>query len=148
MFNPNKFAAALALAASLTVASAFAAPTQPFIDYATIDTTVSVAYNDSTDTTVKLDASRLFDGNQLIKLNYSSTELSQALRIKQVNGPEGVTVTIDGSSLSTTDNTNLLNLDLVVSNSGQLSGQYPVQVILENTLTGETTTLNVMVNAN
>ena len=148
MFNPNKFAAALALAASLTVASAFAAPTQPVIDYAAIDTTVSVAYNDSTDTTVKLDASRLFDGNQLIKLNYSSTELSQALRIKQVNGPEGVTVTIDGSSLSTTDNTNLLNLDLVVSNSGQLSGQYPVQVILENTLTGETTTLNVMVNAN
>ena len=148
MFNPNKFAAALALAASLTVASAFAAPTQPVIDYAAIDTTVSVAYNDSTDTTVKLDASRLFDGNQLIKLNYSSTELSQALRIKQINGPEGVTVTIDGSSLSTTDNTNLLNLDLVVSNSGQLSGQYPVQVILENTLTGETTTLNVMVNAN
>ena len=148
MFNPTKFAAAIALAASLTVATAFAAPTQPFIDYAAVDSTVSVAYNDSTDTTVKLDASRLFDGNQLIKLSYGSTELSQALRVKQVNGPEGVTVKIDGGSLSTTDNNSMLSLDLVVSNSSQLSGQSFVQVIVENTITGETTTLNVIVNAN
>ena len=146
MFNPTKFAAALAT--SLTVATAFAAPAQPFIDYAAIDSTVSVAYNDSADTTINLDASRLFDSSQLIKLNYGFTDINQALRIKQVNGPEGVTVTIDGSSLSTTDNNSMLNLELLFSNDGQLSGQYPVQVILENTMTGETTTLNVMLNAN
>ena len=148
MFNPTKFAAAIALAASLTVASAFAAPTQPFIDYTAIDSTVSVPYNDSTDTTIKLDASRLFDGSQLIKLNYGFTDLDQVLRIKQVNGPAGVTVSIDDSSLSTTDNTSMLNLELLVTNDGQLSGQYPVQVILENTMTGQTTTLTVMMNAN
>ena len=148
MFNPTKFAAAIALAASLTVASAFAAPTQPFIDYTAIDSTVSVPYNDSTDTTIKLDASRLFDGSQLIKLNYGFTDLDQVLRIKQVNGPAGVTVSIDDSSLSTTDNTNTLKLELLVTNDGQLSGQYPVQVVLENTMTGQTTTLTVMMNAN
>lgn len=148
MFNPSKFAAAIALAASLTAATAFAAPTQPFIDYTAIDSTVSVAYNDSVDTTIKFDASRLFDSSQLIKLNYGFTSLDQALRIKQINGPEGVTVTIDSSSLSTTDNSSMLNLELLVTNDGQLSGQYPVQVILENTMTGETTTLTVMMNAN
>ena len=148
MFNPTKFAAAIALAASLTVASAFAAPAQPFIDYTSIDSTVSVPYNDSTDTTIKLDASRLFDSSQLIKLNYGFTDLDQALRIKQVNGPAGVTVSIDDSSLSTTDNTNTLKLELLVTNDGQLSGQYPVQVVLENTMTGQTTTLTVMMNAN
>ncbi len=148
MFNPSKFAAALALAASLTVATAFAAPTQPFIDYTAIDSTVSVAYNNSADTTIKLEASRLFDSSQLIKLDYGFTDLSQVLRIKQVNAPEGVTVTIDNSSLSSTDNTNMLSLELLVSNTGQLSGQYPVQIIVENTMTGQTTTLNVMMNAN
>jgi hypothetical protein len=148
MFNPSKFAAAIALAASLTVASAFAAPTQPIIDYTAIDGTVSVAYNDSADTTIKLDASRLFDSSQLIKLSYGFTDLSQALRIKQVNGPQGVTVTIDDSKLNTTDNNNMLSLELLFSNDGQLSGQYPVQVVLENTMTGETTTLTVMMNAN
>lgn len=148
MFNPAKFAAAIALAASLTVATAFAAPTQPYIDYTAIDSTVSVAYNDSADTTIKLDASRLFDSSQLIKLDYGFTDLSQVLRVKQVNAPEGVTVTIDDSSLSRQDNTNMLSLELLVSNSGQLSGQYPVQVIVENTMTGQTTTLNVMMNAN
>jgi len=148
MFNPTKFAATIALAASLTVASAFAAPAQPFLDYASIDSTVNAAYNNSVDTTIKLDASRLFDSSQLIKLNYGFTDLSQALRIKQVNGPEGVTVTVDGSSLSTTDNNNILSLELLISNDGQLSGQYPVQVILENTMTGETTTLSVLMNAN
>lgn len=147
MFNPTKFAAAIALAASLTTA-AFAAPTQPFIDYTAIDSSISVAYNDSADTTINLDANRLFDSNQLIKLNYGFTDLDQALRIKQVNGPAGVTVSIDGSSLSTTDNTNMLKLELLVTNDGQLSGQYPVQVVLENTMTGQTTTLTVMVNAN
>ena len=84
----------------------------------------------------------------LIKLNYGFTDLSQALRIKQVNGPEGVTVTVDGSSLSNTDNNNILSLELLISNAGQLSGQYPVQVILENTMTGETTTLSVLMNDN
>ena len=55
----------------------------------------------------------------MIKLNYGFTDLSQALRIKQVNGPEGVTVTIDDSSLSTTHYTNMLSLELLtVSSAG------------------------------
>jgi hypothetical protein len=148
VFNPTKFAAAIALAASLTGMSAFAAPAQPFAATDTINSTVSVAYNDSTDTSVRFDASKLFDSSQLIKLDYGFMSLDQALRIKQVNAPEGVTVSIDDSSLAMQNNTSTVTLDLVVANSAQYFGQYPIEVILENTMTGQTTTLKLVMTTN
>ncbi len=148
MFNPTKFAAALALAASLTVATAFAAPAQPFADTDTINSTVNVAYNSSTDTYVKFDASKLFDANQLIGLNYGFKSLSGVVRIKQVNAPEGVTISIDDHSLDMQNNVSTVTLELLVANSAQYFGQYPVEVVLENTMTGQTTTMKLVMTTN
>jgi opacity protein-like surface antigen len=142
----KKFAAVAIVAAALTTA-AFAAPAQPFA-YSATDSVVNVAYSASVDTTVRLDASKLFDSSQLIRINYGAMSLENGLRIKQVLAPDGLTVSIDTLSLNTNNGSSNLEIALTVDNNAQLSGQMPVQVVLENAMTGQTYTVNLIVNAN
>jgi hypothetical protein len=154
MFNPmKKFAIATLIAVSAGTA-VFAAPGVTF-DPANMDGAVTVSFNDSTDTTLSVDASRLFDANQLIRLNYGFDNLGSILKIKEVMAPEGIGVTFTDVSeitaqddLTNTDGSSRLSLALTVSNANGISGSFPVQVVLENTATGETTTLNLMVQTN
>jgi hypothetical protein len=153
MFNPMKKFAIAAIIALSAGTAVFAAPGVTF-DPANMDGAVTVSFNDSTDTTVSVDASRLFDANQLIRLNYGFDNLNTVLKIKEVMAPEGIGVTFTDVSeisaqddLSNNDGSSQLSLALTVSNTNQISGSFPVQVVLENTATGETTTLNLMVQA-
>jgi hypothetical protein len=140
-----KLTAAFAIAASFAGAS-FAAPGQLFA-YTATDTTVTVPFNSSADAGVSIDATKLFDAGQLIQLQYGAMDLGSSLKIKQVIAPDGIGVTIDSSKLSTQTINNTLSLELTVSNDASLSGQIPVQVVLENAMTGQTYTVNVMVDA-
>jgi hypothetical protein len=140
-----KFAAAFGIAAALAGAS-FAAPGQLFA-YTDTDTTVNVPFNDSADAGVTIDATKLFDAGQLIQLQYGAMDLSSALKIKQVIAPDGVSVSIDSSKLVTQTINNSLRLELSVTNDASASGQIPLQVVLENAMTGQTYTVNVMLNA-
>jgi hypothetical protein len=115
-----------------------------------------VVLGGSTDTTLTLDANRLLDANELIRLNYGFAGADSSLKIKEVIAPEGITVALtDAPTLSsnmTNDDSgmgfeNVLTVGLTVSSTSQNSGSYPVQVVLENSATGETTTLNLIVQA-
>jgi hypothetical protein len=156
MLNVKKFAIATLLAVSAGTAVLAAPPIQ--FDPANADLNVAVVLGSSTDTTLTLDANRLFDANELIRLNYGFAGADSLLKIKEVIAPEGITVALtDAPTVSanpTSDDSesgisvnNVVTVDLTVTSTNQNSGSYPVQVVLENSATGETTTLNLIVQA-
>jgi hypothetical protein len=154
MFNPRKLAIASLVAISAGTAVFAAAPVQ--FDPSNNDATVGVSLSGSTDTTVTLNADRLFDANELIRLNYGFAGTDSSLKIKEVIAPEGITVALKDSPTVSADLTsddagngfnNLVTVGLTVTSASQNSGTYPVQVVLENAATGETTTVNLTVQA-
>jgi hypothetical protein len=153
MLNAKKLAVATLIAVSAGTA-VLAAP--PVLDPANADLAVSVILGGSTDTTLTLDANRLLDANELIRLNYGFTGADSSLKIREVIAPEGITVALKdaptlNSSLTSDDSgtgfENVLTVGLTVTSTNQNSGSYPVQVVLENSVTGEATTLNLIVQA-
>jgi hypothetical protein len=106
---------------------------------------VIVAVNESQDASLILDAARLFDARDLIRLEYGTTSLDTLLRVKQVIAPEGIAVKLDDSSISSQDNSSALNVVLEVSADHAETGTFPVVVVLENTETGATTTIALTV---
>jgi hypothetical protein len=158
MLNPKKLAIATLIAVSAGSAVLAATPAQ--FDPANANADVTVSLGGSTDTTLTLNADRLFDANELIRLNYGFAGTDSSLKIKEVIAPEGITVALtDAPSLDTdsanftgddesaTGFNNTLTVDLTVTSTTLNSGSYPVQVVLENSTTGATTTLNLMVRA-
>lgn len=111
--------------------------------------------------TVRVNAFRLFDISQLILLEYGATNLDSSLRVPQVIAPQGVNVSLDSADLTTATVTNdaddgvdsdgfnnrLAQVELTVANTdGALSGPTSVQWVLENTATGQTFSVNVLVS--
>jgi hypothetical protein len=136
------------LAATALGTAAFATPTGlAQFDPATVAATLSVGFDDSADVSVIIDASRLLHVGQLIRVDYGATSLDKLLKIKSVVAPEGITVSMSDCSLAANDGDRGLLLEFEVSNDRYNSGNYPVQVVLENTETGATTTLNLMMQA-
>jgi hypothetical protein len=106
---------------------------------------VVVGFNASQDTALSLDAARLFDARDLIRLEYGAVKLDTLLRVKQITAPEGIAVNLDDSSISVQNDSNELNIVLAVSNDHAETGGFQVVVTLENAETGATTSVTLMV---
>ncbi len=152
----KKFLIASTIAAALTGA-ALASSAQPFA-FTEADTSIFVPVGGSVTTDVRIDASRLFDAGQLIRLEYGALDLSSALRVKQVIAPEGITVNFEYKSLqmptaqeqmlsNASFNDRKVVLEVEVEKDGYVSGAVPVQLVLENTATGQTVTVNMLVQS-
>jgi type 1 fimbria pilin len=143
----KKFVIASLAATALGTAS-LAAPTGlAQFDPATVAATISVGFDDSSDVSVIIAASRLLDAGQLIRVDYGAVSLDKLLKIKSVAAPEGITVSMSDCSLAANEHERGLSLEFEVSNDRYNGGNFPVQVVLENTETGATTTLNLIVQA-
>jgi hypothetical protein len=138
------FALASVLATAAFVPSSLAAPQF----YAGSDAElVVVAFNETQDATVTVDATRLFDVRDLIRLEYGAVNLDALLRVKQIIAPEGITVTLEDSEISRQNFANTLSLEFTVGNEDYNIGSFPVTVILENPESGKTVTINLVVLA-
>ncbi len=110
-------------------------------------TTVSI--NSSSTSQVSINAMSLIDNSELIRLQYGFQDLQKTLRIKNIVAPSGVKVSLSADTLAAlgTDangNPSLTMVFDVVSNGG--FGVFPIMITLENTQTGQTTTLELMVS--
>jgi hypothetical protein len=144
----KKFVIAALIATAAGTATLAAPDSWAGLDPTSIAGTVTVAFNDSQDATFSVDAGSLLDANQMIRVDYGSVSVGSLLKIKQVVAPEGITVTLSDSSLSTTDGTAMLNLEFSVTNNAFVTAaSTPVQVVLENVETGETSTVTLIVQA-
>jgi hypothetical protein len=139
------------LAAALTLtASSLAAPIFYVGDTAE---SVIVAFNESETATVTIDADTLLDARDQIRVSYGVTNLDSLLRVKQIITPEGITVSLKDTGITSETTSygyhgaNALLLEFEVSNSDYSSGRFPVQVILENVESGATFTVNLFVVA-
>lgn len=150
----KKFLIASAIAASLATA-AFAAPTQ--FMYSEADTSVLVPLAGSVTTTINVDAQQLFDASQLILIEYGASDAASNLRVKQLIAPQGINITLDSVSLATSSSNEamfnsgafddrMISLEVTVSKDATISSAVPVQLVLENTATGQTYTVNVLVS--
>jgi hypothetical protein len=138
------FVLASVLATATLAASSLAAPQL----YAGSDAEfVVVAFDDSEAATVTVDAAALLDARDLIRVDYETVRLDALLRVKQVIAPEGISVTLEDSSLAVDEFVRTLNLEFEITNDDHTVGSFPVTVILENAQTGKTTTVNFVVIA-
>jgi hypothetical protein len=109
--------------------------------------TVIVAFNDSQDAQVSMNAESLFDARDLIRLEYGTVELKALLRVKQVIAPEGISITLDDSRIETQNKKSILTVEFEISNDDYNVGSFPVTVILENTETSATFAIKLLVLA-
>ncbi len=109
----------------------------------------AVTINSSSTSKVSINAMSLIDNSELIRLQYGFQDLQKTLRIKSIVAQSGVKVSLSTdtlASLGADENGNpslTLTFD-VVSNGG--FGVFPIMITLENTQTGQTTTLELMVS--
>ncbi len=132
----------LAATITLTASSLAASP----IFYTGDDTgVVIVGFDASQNATIKLDAGRLLDARDLIRISYGTIKLDTLLRVKLITAPKGITVGLDDSSLSVQNDSNELKIVFEVSNDHAETGSFQVVVTLENVETGATTAVTLMV---
>ncbi|NJK44146.1 MAG: hypothetical protein HC933_07530 [Pleurocapsa sp. SU_196_0] len=112
-------------------------------DPANNEGSVIVAIGESTTATVNLEANRLLDELEMIKLEYGA-EL-QGLQIKEVIAPEGITITLSDQSLVNLSEMDEVALEFTVTADRSFVGSVPVRVVMENPLTGEITNVDLTV---
>jgi hypothetical protein len=133
-----------AIIAALSTGIAFANPNyNPFAyDPALTEATVNVPFASTAEVTVNLQSDRLLDSSELIALDYGFQPIEGRFKIKEINAPEGLNITLLEKALND-DNTVGVTFEVSGDNIGL--GSYPVTVTLENTVTGETTTFGMIV---
>jgi hypothetical protein len=104
---------------------------------------VIVAIGESATATVNLEAARLLDELEMIKLEYGA-EL-QGLQIKEIIAPEGITITLSDQSLVNLSEMDEVALEFTVTADRSFVGSVPVRVVMENPLTGEITNVDLTV---
>jgi hypothetical protein len=117
------------------------------LDPASIAGTLNVGFNSSAEITVNLNAAGFLEPGQRIRLDYGTVTLKQVLNLKSVSAPPGINVTLKSSSLEVTDEGDVIAVNLNIVNSQYNTGNHPVSVVLRNTETEATTTLNLIVHA-
>lgn len=133
--------AALALVTAFvgTYASVATAQTASWQTTATVDIFATAT------SSLEINAMSLIDNSQLIRLQYGFLELDKIIKVKSIVAPDALKVSMDECSLGTDSNGNpslTFTFDLESTNS---FGTYPVLITLENTQTGQTTTLAINV---
>ena len=139
MKNLKLAALALVTALSGTYASLAFAQTANWQTTATVDIFTTTA------SSFEINAMSLIDNSQLIRLQYGFLALDQVVKVKSIIAPDALKVSMDECSLGTDSNGNpslKFIFDLESTNS---FGTYPVLITLENTQTGQTTTLSINV---
>ena len=130
---------ALVLVTALSGTFAGLAASQP----ANWQTTATVDIFATTESSIEINAMSLIDNAQLIRLQYGFLALDQIIKVKSIVASDALKVSMDECSLGTDSNGNpslKFTFDLE-STTG--FGTYPVLITLENTVTGQTTTLAI-----
>ncbi len=100
----------------------------------------------STSSTIKINTSSLLDNSQLIRLQYGFENLEDTIKVKQIIASDALGISMDKCSLGADSNSNPeLSLTFDIE-SKTAYGTYPVTIILENTKTGQTTSIGLTVN--
>jgi hypothetical protein len=134
---------AMAISAFLALGIATAAPeyNSMVFDPANNETTVQVSSGNSATATVNIEADRLLDALEQIRLDYGA-ELT-GLQIKEVVAPAGIKLELDSQSIDTA--TDELTLEFTVTAENTNSGSFPVRIVMENPQTGEVTSFDLTV---
>jgi hypothetical protein len=106
--------------------------------------TTQVAIFSSSQTSLKINAMNLIDNIQLVRLQYGFLQLEDIIKVKQIISPDALKVSMSESCLGSDENGASIELtfDLESTNS---YGTFLVKIILENTQTGQTTTMEIVV---
>jgi hypothetical protein len=131
--------AALVLVTALSGTFASLAASQP----ANWQTTATVDIFATTESSIEINAMSLIDNSQLIRLQYGFLELDKIIKVKSIVAPDALKVSMDECSLGTDSNGNPSLKFIFDLESTTGFGTYPVLITLENTGTGQTTTLAI-----
>ncbi|MEY4530839.1 MAG: hypothetical protein RLZZ156_1560 [Deinococcota bacterium] len=132
-----------ALALVTTLAGTYAS--LAFAQTANWQTTATVDIFATSQSSLEINAMSLIDNAQLIRLQYGFIALDQVVKVKGIVTPDALKVSMYQCSLITDSNGNpslKFTFNLESTNS---FGTYPVLITLENTATGQTTTLSINV---
>jgi hypothetical protein len=108
-------------------------------------TTANVEIFSSAKTTLEINAFSLIDNSQLVGLQYGFLQLDKVIKIKSIVAPKELVVSMNECSLGTDANGNA-SIKLIFNLESTTSyGNFPVLITLENTQTGQVTTLAIQV---
>jgi hypothetical protein len=107
--------------------------------------TAQVEIFSSSQTSLKINAMNLIDNFQLVRLQYGFLQLEDVIKVKQIIAPDALKVSMSECSLGSDENGNP-NLEFIFDlESTNSYGTFPVKIILENTQTGQFTTMEIVV---
>jgi hypothetical protein len=94
---------------------------------------------------LEINAMSLIDNSQLVRLQYGFLELDKVIKVKSIVSPDALKVSMNKCSLGTDSNGSpSLTFTFDVESTTSF-GTYPVLITLENTQTGQVTTLSINV---
>jgi hypothetical protein len=133
----------VALVVLLTLSSSAAVRADP----ARVAATINVGFNQSADLALEIAAHRLIESGQRIRLEYGAATPAELLRLKTIDAPNGIGVTLKAWSFGLRHEEQVIGIQVRITNTEHDSGNHPVRLVLENTETQATTTLELIVQA-